>query len=192
MTQPAPGEFFFGGASDALSNEDIDVMQALYGPSPDERERVGFPNFSYPEPGAQSFADVEDALRIADGGGLFAFSDARRHPVTGRPIIRNPDYSGSSERGITVESADLNQGQITNIPSIWDGQQLSEREAIARAVQSGQRFPSFGTMDEAVQASIANSRMLGLAGQLPYIDLPTDDDMIMQRALRAMLGGGDR
>jgi hypothetical protein len=189
MSTPEPGEFFFGGIGDTLSNEDVDIVQAMYGPSPDEQERVGFPNFTYPEPGAQSVRDVQDAQEIAQGGGLFAYSNARRHPATGRPIIQNPDLSGSSERGISVESDLLNPGRVTNIPSIWDGHQLSEREAILRASQSGQQFPHFGTVDEAVQASIENSRMLGLAGQVPYLGLPDPNDLLMQRALRAMLGG---
>jgi len=55
MTTPEPGSFFFGGATDALSADaDVNVAQALWGPSQDERQRVGFPNFTEPQaaPGA--------------------------------------------------------------------------------------------------------------------------------------------
>jgi len=196
-----PGEFWFGGATDALSmderapmpfdmsDEEIQAFRGFYGPTSDERSMVGFPNFTYPEPDTQNFMDATDAERIAQGGGLFAASDAPLHPVTGRPMIRNPDGSLSSERGITVESDALNSGQPTNIPSIWDGRQLSEREAIERAIRSGQAFPHFGTIEEAVRASELHSRGLGLAAQLPPTGaMPDPQDILMQRALRAMLG----
>jgi hypothetical protein len=83
------------------------------------------------------------------------------HPANGRPIINNPDGSISTERSITVTAPQLNGGLPTNIPSLWDGQQLSEEQSVQRALQSGQQFPSFNGIDEAVAAAQARSGMLG-------------------------------
>lgn len=88
---------------------------------------------------------------------------ADTHPMTGRPIIRNDDGSISTERSITVTEKSLNNGRPTNIPTIWDGKQLSDAEAIDRAVKSGQKFESFQTIDEAVKAAKARSDALGAA-----------------------------
>jgi hypothetical protein len=53
--------------------------------------------------------------------------------VTGRPVLRNPDGSYATMEQITVTDERINNGQPTNIPSIWDGKRLSEDESVERA-----------------------------------------------------------
>lgn len=86
------------------------------------------------------------------------------HPVSGRPVLHNRDGSISTEESITVTEPYINGGKPTNIPTIWDGRRLSESEALRRAaaaIRSGKPFPSFDTIDEAVEAAKARSAMLG-------------------------------
>lgn len=78
-----------------------------------------------------------------------------------RPAINNPDGTISTERSITVQADDLNGGQPTNIPTIWEGKQLSERDAIRRAVLSGQKYPAFRSIEEAVNAARQRSEDIG-------------------------------
>lgn len=83
-------------------------------------------------------------------------------PSTGRPMLHNADGSVSTEESITVIDARLNNGMPTNIPSIWGGKRTaSDDEAVEFALQSGQTFPAFGSLDEAVAAAIARSEALG-------------------------------
>ena len=69
----------------------------------------------------------------------------------------------SFERTITVSERGWNAGRPTNVPTIWDGQQLPEDQAVARAIDSGLRFPSYGTLDEAVQVARQRSKAIGQA-----------------------------
>lgn len=112
---------------------------------------------------AQGIADT--ATRRADQARQALTSDeapaALVHPTTGKPIIKNADGSVSTERSITVEDGRLNGGKPTNIPTIWDGTEVSPDQAIERAAGSGQQFPSFNTVDEAVAAAKARSAQLG-------------------------------
>ncbi len=80
----------------------------------------------------------------------------------GQPVIANPDGTVSTERSITVTDPRLNGGRPTNIPSLWDGVQLGEQEAVTRALQSGQTYQSFNSIDEAVQAAKARSNEMGV------------------------------
>ena len=79
----------------------------------------------------------------------------------GRPIVENTDGSVSTERTITVQDPNLNQGQWTNIPSMWGGQELPEEDAILNAIRSQQQFPAYPSIPEAEDAAVARSRMLG-------------------------------
>jgi len=79
-----------------------------------------------------------------------------------RPILENPDGTFSTEESITVEEGSLNNGRPTNIPSIWDGQRLSDDEAIQRAVESGMNFESYDTVDAAVAAAQERSAEIGV------------------------------
>ena len=89
------------------------------------------------------------------------------------PRIENTDGSFSTERSITVEVAELNGGQPTNIPTIINGRQLAEGAAIRHAVDAvrrGAQYPSFNTIDEAVTAAQARSDAIGRASNGPTKD----------------------
>lgn len=83
-----------------------------------------------------------------------------RQPAVGlRPFapgewLDNPDGSWSNEITTTVQDPALNNGKPTVVPSLWlrDGEPIkakNEDEAAAWAAQSGLRFPSFLSMDDA-------------------------------------------
>lgn len=82
--------------------------------------------------------------------------------------VENPDGSYSTERSITVGI----DGQYMNIPTLWmapDGpKEMSEKEAVAAAKKfmkdTGQRFPAFPSVDQAVNAAQKRSNAGG-AGQ---------------------------
>ena len=82
---------------------------------------------------------------------------------TGKPIIKNKNGSISTERSITVQVQELNKGRHTNIPTIINGKQVSEREAIGHAVknQAKNKYPNFGSEKEAVTAAKKRSEQLG-------------------------------
>jgi flagellar protein FlgJ len=93
------------------------------------------------------------------------------NPINNRPILDNGDGSYSTEESITVTDPRLNGGQPTNIPSIWGGRRTaSEDEAVNEAIRSGQQFPAFGSIDEAVSAAKARSNSLaaGVPGGAQY------------------------
>lgn len=109
----------------------------------------------------------EAGERIADANALISQFGGENRPIVGtlgannRPMLQNSDGSVSTEESITVTDPRLNGGRPTNIPSIWNGQRLQEGQAVGAAMQSGQRFPAFGSIDEAVQAAQARSSQLG-------------------------------
>lgn len=78
-----------------------------------------------------------------------------------RPILENPDGSFSTEESITITDGRLNQGRPTNIPTIVGGRRVSDDEAVNAAIQSGQRFNSFDTIEAAVSAAQARSQRIG-------------------------------
>ena len=82
---------------------------------------------------------------------------------TGKPILKNKGGSISTERSITVQVEDLNKGRHTNIPTIVNGKQVSEREAIGHAVknQAKNKYPHYASEKEAVGAAKERSKQLG-------------------------------
>jgi hypothetical protein len=85
-------------------------------------------------------------------------------------FVQNPDGSHSTERSITVTHPKLNGGKPTNIPTIWKiGGKIvelpmsgaGEKQAIAAALRSGEKFQSFRSVDEAVEAAVSRSRAGG-------------------------------
>ncbi len=82
---------------------------------------------------------------------------------TGKPIIKNPGGSISTEESITVNVKDLNKGRATNIPTIVEGKRVPEKKAIEHAVknQAKNKYPSFNSVPEAVKAAKARSNQLG-------------------------------
>lgn len=77
-----------------------------------------------------------------------------------KPRILNPDGTYSSERSITIEV----DGKYINVPTIWNGKQLSQEEAIKRAMESRIRYPRFKTLREATQAAKKRTKELGIEG----------------------------
>lgn len=125
------------------------------------------------------------------GTGTVSPSGPSVHPVTGRPIVNNADGSFSTERSITVTDPSLNDGRPTNIPSMWGGRELPQPEAIKQALQSGQKFESFGSIDEAVTAAKQRSTMLGnTASPAPSQAAPlfTPEEIKMYRAMPGNTG----
>lgn len=57
--------------------------------------------------------------------------------LEGRPVHLNPDGSFSSERTVTLEDPTINQGQPTNIPTIYGNQELSPDAAAEYVTQYG-------------------------------------------------------
>lgn len=91
-----------------------------------------------------------------------SYADPNGSPIdTSRPIVENPDGSFSTERSITVTTDGLNGGKPTNIPTIWDGKELPHKEAINRAIQSGNTYAAFNSIDEAVDAAKKRSSTIG-------------------------------
>lgn len=114
--------------------------------------------------------------RFAGPGAVASEQEARRqgaklvvskpdiigYTAAGRPIVRNPDGSVSTERTITVTDPLLNGGKPTVIPSMFNGVQVSQEEAIKRIVQAGGKdpetgelLPVFSTIEEAERGAQA-------------------------------------
>ena len=86
-------------------------------------------------------------------------------------FVQNPDGSKSTERTITVVHPLLNNGEPTNIPTIFkqggkiieldlDADDL-EDQAVNLALETGQNFSSFKNIDDAVSAAINRSNKGG-------------------------------
>ncbi|MBP7482195.1 MAG: hypothetical protein KA788_06655, partial [Lacunisphaera sp.] len=98
----------------------------------------------------------------------------------GRPIVKNPDGSVSTERSVTVEI----DGKWVNIPSMFGGKEVSEEEAVNIMQQNGmvdpetgRTMPTFNSLEEAETAARARSendlgRYGNLAGDTPDLTLP--------------------
>jgi hypothetical protein len=102
------------------------------------------------------------------------------------PARQNPDGTVSTQLGITVTDQRLNGGKPTNIPSLWGGQEVDQGEAISRALRSGRAFPSFDTIDEAVAASVDESRQIGQRLSQPPKPA-TPQDLHLARVLKTTL-----
>ena len=86
----------------------------------------------------------------------------------GRAIIQNEDGSVSTERTITITHPGINNGLPTNIPSMYEGVERNEEEAIRRIMEAGGKDPETGTqlrgypsIDAAVRAARKRSKELG-------------------------------
>lgn len=109
-------------------------------------------------------------------------------PVThdGYAAPRTADGQTMTELSITVTDPRLNEGRPTNIPSLWQGREVSEREAVTRALRSGRTFQSFETIDQAEIAAAARSEELGRTlAQGPKA--PSAADLHLARVAQAAL-----
>lgn len=96
-------------------------------------------------------ADYPRTMRVATGQAV----------ASGREIFQNPDGTVSTELSITVTDERLNEGKPTNIPSLWNGVELSEDESILMALKSGKKYESFKSIEAAVAAAEKKSAALG-------------------------------
>jgi uncharacterized protein (DUF2267 family) len=99
----------------------------------------------------QAAQAIAAAIKQQQGGA----APARTHD--GLPAVRNADGSHSTELSITVTDPRLNGGRPTNIPSLWGGEVVPDHDAVTRALESGNQYQSFGSIDEAVTAAKARS-----------------------------------
>ena len=74
----------------------------------------------------------------------------------GRPIVKNPDGSVSTERTTTLQI----DGKWTNIPTMYGGKEVSDEEAVAIIKkngmvdpETGRKMPTFDSMQEAEAAA---------------------------------------
>ncbi|KKK46904.1 hypothetical protein LCGC14_3160580, partial [marine sediment metagenome] len=72
-------------------------------------------------------------------------------------FIQNQDGSRSTELSLTVTEPALNQGRPTNIPSVYNVNGkigvYAQDQAVGLALATGEEYPSFDTIAEAVQAA---------------------------------------
>ena len=108
---------------------------------------------------------------------LKAARDRLAGGMPGRPQRRNADGSISTELSITVPDPRA-PGRWINIPSMYEGREVSEQDAAARIAAANYRDPetgreirSFGSVNDAVQAARARSDALGTGqGGNPRLD----------------------
>jgi flagellum-specific peptidoglycan hydrolase FlgJ len=167
------------GAPNQAVPGNVDEWQAPDVPvppeSPDGRNRAvpGWVDESQGPPATRGPQTVP-LSSSSDSGGAFQddATDSGHTQLPPRPgtlvPIQNPDGSVSTELSITVTEPGLNSGRPTNIPTVWDGQRVSDDEAIDNAIRSGVAFPSFNSIKQAEQAARKRSHDLG-AGELTSV-----------------------
>lgn len=113
---------------------------------------------------AKRIKDLENKTGVGAIGSDYRQSliaTGENHPLTGRPILRTPSGDVATEMGITVMDPRLNGGKPTNLPSIWGGKSLGDRDAVTAALNSGQKFAAYKSIPAAVKASKEHSAELG-------------------------------
>jgi hypothetical protein len=73
----------------------------------------------------------------------------------------NDDGSKSTVFSITVTDPLINNARPTLIPTIYNGVEVSQNEAIKRALQSKKVFPSFSSIEKADQIAPELSELMG-------------------------------
>lgn len=62
---------------------------------------------------------------------------------------KNKDGTSSTVVSTIISDKRLNDGRETVIPLLWEGKQVSHKEAIKKAIASGRKWPSAATAGEA-------------------------------------------
>lgn len=109
------------------------------------------------------------------------YSTGERTTHDGYTAPKTADGATMTELSITVTNPQLNGGRPTNIPSLWQGREVSEGEAVRRALASGRTFQSFDTIEAATVSAAARSEALGSQVVKP----PSAEDLHMARVLKA-------
>lgn len=115
---------------------------------------------------------LEPVAQPFDSGPGQGLSDPQS-VVGSKPLVDLREGGQSFERTITITDERLNGGRPTNIPTIWDGQQLSDEEAIGAAAGSGLSYPAYESVDLAVAAAQERSQALGSAAGMGGPQAPT-------------------
>lgn len=91
-----------------------------------------------------------------------------------RPIIKNKDNSFSTEKTITIGQ----DGKFLNIPTIINGREVSEQDAIEHANRTGENFGVFNSKEAAVADAEKRSFRIGeLRGNVEEFEaVPIGDD----------------
>lgn len=125
-------------------------------------------------PVATQVLDKRTEAGALTAGELLLLGPTGEVTAEGRRIFRNSQGGVSSELSITVTDELLNEGRPTNIPSIFGGRIVPEREAIDIVVAAGGRdpetgrvLPGFDSIEAAERAAATRSKGLGAAGREP-------------------------
>lgn len=129
---------------------------------------------------------------------------------SGRPLIQNEDGSVSSEVTITVTHPSINDGKPTNIPSIYNGEFVSEQEAVEIVASAGgvdpdtgRKLPGFESIKEAETAARSRSSSIETVESTtdflnslmdpdgPFGDLPVDQRQQVQAEVIRYARGED-
>ena len=86
----------------------------------------------------------------------------------GLPAVKDSEGRDMSEFSITVTDSRLNKGRPTNIPSLWNGEVVSEDEAVENALKTGKQYQSFDSIKEAVDDAIRKSEAGGANAPTNY------------------------
>lgn len=135
--------------------------------------------------------NVEEEVELTPGTVLEPVLDETGEPQLtpeGRPIFTGPGGNQVTEFTATITDPRINGGQPTNIPTVFDGQILSEEEAIELVVNAGGVDPitgrnliGFESMEEAEIA--AQNRTDELSGILPN-GVPVEDARVLLQGAR--------
>ena len=86
----------------------------------------------------------------------------------GLPAVKDAEGRDMSEFSITVTDSRLNKGRPTNIPSLWNGEVVSEDDAVENALKTGKQYQSFDSIKEAVDDAIRKSEAGGANAPTNY------------------------
>jgi hypothetical protein len=150
--------FAVGGVASPAKAEAYvnDAGQKIYVPQVNGNPVIDIPmGFTKEQTVAQTMqtpVDVQQPVQQFEKGGL----GLRTHDNL--PSRYNAeDNSYSTEVSITVTDPRLNKGRPTNIPSLWGGKEVSEDQAVTNALAHKGPYPSYKTIDEAVEAAQGKS-----------------------------------
>tara|TARA_R110000796_G_scaffold22846_8_gene65831 strand:- start:12664 stop:14112 length:1449 start_codon:yes stop_codon:yes gene_type:complete len=144
-------------AADRASREIMATSYAAFGPTvPGGAGMSTKPLFSLAGRSGQTsggFGASSSSLEYAEGGvvapqGIEALPESNDIPSDVDPILEH--YSNDEDGTVPTVSTtqvELN-GVPTLIPTVWDGETLSEGDAVLRAIESGKKWPTAETHED--------------------------------------------
>lgn len=94
-------------------------------------------------------AHLMDIVSKREAAGLQTILDHHNEHMKSGTYRRNKDGSMSTVVSTIISDSRLNGGRETVIPLLWNGKQLSHKEAIKKAIASKKPWPSADTVAEA-------------------------------------------